>query len=426
MRSYVLGGIPSDNMVRARATPVGPTNTVAPSISGTARSGETLTATKGTYTGTWPISLSGNWQRDSVDIAGATALTYTLVDADVGAMIRYREVATNKVESITTYSAAVGPVANALVTTAPTLTVGTVTHSSVPLTRDSVANAASYELEYSLDNFTTPVALHSNMPTSYTHENLDSSTTYYYRVRGVNLDGVAGPWSAVVSTTTAAWTPNDITSSTVSVWHESDTSAEFTFSSGSLVSQWTNKKGTPHLVQSTAAEQPTYVSGVAVDFDGTDDHLVGDTTPLILAEAGQAWEIAVAFSLSAGTVISQNIASGGADRQFQVYYDGTSLFVVLKGTHNNIGAYTADTDKVLLIRWDGTNAYAHYNGADVALTVGAAVAETGALFKVGARSNSTTTSEWNWGNGRVRDLLICTGSVLSATERTKLIDYLTP
>ena len=70
-------------MIGARAT--APRNVVAPSISGTAREGQVLTANPGTWTGTALIGFTYQWQRcdangnNCATIAGATARTYGLV-----------------------------------------------------------------------------------------------------------------------------------------------------------------------------------------------------------------------------------------------------------------------------------------------------------------------------------------------------------
>ncbi len=64
--------------------------TGAPSISGTAQVGETLTAdTSGVADddGLDNVAFSYQWQADGADISGATASTYTLADADKGAAI---------------------------------------------------------------------------------------------------------------------------------------------------------------------------------------------------------------------------------------------------------------------------------------------------------------------------------------------------
>jgi hypothetical protein len=86
-----------------------PYNTVLPVISGTTLEGETLSTT----TGTWlqsPTSYAYQWKRDGVSIGGATASTYGLVSADVGAMITVTVTATNAAGSTGATSAAVGPI----------------------------------------------------------------------------------------------------------------------------------------------------------------------------------------------------------------------------------------------------------------------------------------------------------------------------
>ena len=67
--------------------------TGAPAISGTARVGETLTASKSGIAdadGLVNVSFSYQWLADDADIAGATGTTYTLTDADQGKAIKVR------------------------------------------------------------------------------------------------------------------------------------------------------------------------------------------------------------------------------------------------------------------------------------------------------------------------------------------------
>jgi hypothetical protein len=75
--------VTSSNSVSA-VNAVAPVNTVPPVISGTAVVGQTLTSTTGTWTGTPTPTYSYQWRRNGVDIGGATASTYTLVQADAG------------------------------------------------------------------------------------------------------------------------------------------------------------------------------------------------------------------------------------------------------------------------------------------------------------------------------------------------------
>jgi hypothetical protein len=78
-----------------------PTNTTAPSISGTAKVGQVLTANPGTWTSDTQPTYAYQWQRCNTtgaactDITGATAQTYTVQTADQGATLRVRVTATN-------------------------------------------------------------------------------------------------------------------------------------------------------------------------------------------------------------------------------------------------------------------------------------------------------------------------------------------
>lgn len=89
-------------LVRAkRNTTTPPANTVAPVASGTARVGQTLSVTDGTWTGTAPITYTYQWRRDGVNIGSATNSTYVLVTADLGTAIDCNVTATNAAGAVT-------------------------------------------------------------------------------------------------------------------------------------------------------------------------------------------------------------------------------------------------------------------------------------------------------------------------------------
>lgn len=88
-----------------------PTNTVAPAITGTPTSGQTLTISNGTWTGTATITYARQWYRDGVAISGATNTTYVLVAGDVGKTITGIVTASNGLGSTSKVSNSVGPIA---------------------------------------------------------------------------------------------------------------------------------------------------------------------------------------------------------------------------------------------------------------------------------------------------------------------------
>lgn len=101
------------------AAPVGafaaPVNTVLPKITGTAKDGQTLTSTTGTWTGA-SITYARQWQRcdtagaNCAAISGAAGTTYLVQSADVGKTIRVNVVATNSTGSASALSAKTGTV----------------------------------------------------------------------------------------------------------------------------------------------------------------------------------------------------------------------------------------------------------------------------------------------------------------------------
>src|SRR3954447_10558335 len=87
-----------------------PKNTSPPTISGTAKAGQVLTADPGSWSGS-PTSFTYQWQRCDADVAacfnviGETAKTYSVQAADVGFRLRVQVTAHNAKGSATTPSA---------------------------------------------------------------------------------------------------------------------------------------------------------------------------------------------------------------------------------------------------------------------------------------------------------------------------------
>ena len=99
----VAGPASAPSLPTAVATgpPAAPVNTTPPTVAGTAQTGQTLTASPGTWTGSQPIAFAYQWQRcdgtggNCSDIAGAADTAYTLTAADVGSTLRVTVAASN-------------------------------------------------------------------------------------------------------------------------------------------------------------------------------------------------------------------------------------------------------------------------------------------------------------------------------------------
>lgn len=99
-------------------TPAAPSNSVAPSISGTTSYGSILTAANGTWSGS-PTGYTYQWARASTssgtysDISGATSQTYTLTAADIGNYLKVNVTATNAGGSTAALSSATAQISKA-------------------------------------------------------------------------------------------------------------------------------------------------------------------------------------------------------------------------------------------------------------------------------------------------------------------------
>ncbi len=90
--------LPAGGSATARTAP---SNTKEPTISGTAIEGRTLTAQRGNWSGSTPITYKYQWMRcdgnatNCAEVANATNTAYVLGAGDVGGRIRVRVTATN-------------------------------------------------------------------------------------------------------------------------------------------------------------------------------------------------------------------------------------------------------------------------------------------------------------------------------------------
>ena len=185
--------------------------TGAPTISGTARVGETLTA--GTSDIVDPDGLGNpgygyQWIRhdgtSDTEITGATDSTYTLTEDDAGNAIKVRVSFTDYAgngESLT--SEATAAVAAGSPPDKPTGLSNTATHSSVTLTWDDPGDASITHYQV----FRRDRAIHDagefllleddtgSAATTYTDNAVAAAGSYVYRVKAVNRHG-AGVWSS--------------------------------------------------------------------------------------------------------------------------------------------------------------------------------------------------------------------------------------
>jgi hypothetical protein len=131
---------PTDTIGAAK----GPTNSAAPTITGNAAVGSSLSANPGTWTGAGTISYKYVWQVCGNDgnnchaVTGATSQNYTVQSADQGDTLRVQVTATDSNSSTTATSSASG-VIGAASTAASTSTTCTAGAASQPVAVTSVS-----------------------------------------------------------------------------------------------------------------------------------------------------------------------------------------------------------------------------------------------------------------------------------------------
>jgi hypothetical protein len=217
VRVVVKGSNP-DGTATATSSAVGPVAaappavTVKPAIAGTAVRGSTLTSARGTWDGVGN-SYAYQWQRDSgagfVDIAGATASTYTLAVADEGAKVRLLVTASNPDGTLGSASDPTATVVSAPPgnSVRPVVTGTAQRGSTLTATNGTwtgVGNSLAYQWQRSTDGGATWTAINGATTLSYTLVLGDVGSIVRMLVTATNPDGIATLASAPTATIAAS------------------------------------------------------------------------------------------------------------------------------------------------------------------------------------------------------------------------------
>ena len=191
--------------VAAAPTPNSPA-TGAPTISGTAQVGETLTADRSGIAdadGLTNATFSYQWLADDAAIAGATGSTYTLADTDEGRTVKVQVTFTDDAgneETLT--SAATAAVAGSQPTEPPAKPRGlsaTASHGSVTLAWDDPGDDTitgyvilrRVRVNNTGGDFSELVPDTGTAATTYTDDTVAAGTTYTYRIKAINGAGTS-------------------------------------------------------------------------------------------------------------------------------------------------------------------------------------------------------------------------------------------
>ena len=210
----------------------------------------------------------------------------------MGKTYYYRVKAVNSAGT-SAYSNIVSGRAKAAIPAAPRVTIGNSSASGKPqLTWAAVDGAAKYEIYRSTQQSTGFTLLGTTTSTNYVNTGAAVGTTYYYKVRALNVDGAAGAYSSTVSGAAKAVAP---TAPTVTMTYSDSGKPKLTWSA-----------------VSGAASYRVYRS----ESRGTGYSLLGTTTSTSYvntgAAVGKTYYYRVKAVNSAGTSAYSNIVSGTA------------------------------------------------------------------------------------------------------------------
>ena len=226
--------------------PTIPVNSLAPSVTGIARTGETLSASTGTWSGS-PTAYAYQWKRSSTssgsytDIPSATNNTYLVSESDVGYFIKAAVVASNVAGSS---SAVLSSQTSVVVDIAPTNTAipvitGTARTGATLTVSNGSWTGSPTSYSYQWKRATTSGGTYSNigLATSRTYELTDTDIGKYIKVAVTATNGV-GASTAELSAATSVVV--DLTDSVVpTATSPIATATGFTFSISNYSSSYT-------------------------------------------------------------------------------------------------------------------------------------------------------------------------------------------
>ena len=194
----------------------------------------------------------------------------------------------------------------------------------------------------------------------------------------------------------------------------------FSYSSGTLVSQWRDKSGNDnHVSQSTTSSQPTrnrtLNSKSVVDFDGSDDSL-SSSNSLTLSSGHTMFAVTLtdAFSSDAGLISIQDRLDNG----ITIHTGGYAYFYFGSGSYNTTQSVAASTSYILSKVWTGAT-----SGNRISYKDGTQGYSTGTM----ASSHSTGVlrlgQQTTYYNGYIAEVIIYNRE-LSQDEITKVHNYL--
>ena len=234
--AIAIGAVFGTPLTGNAAAQAAPASTAAPAITGTAQQGSTLTADNGTWSNS-PTSFAYAWSRCDTSgnacaaIAGATAQTYTLQQADVGATIRIGVTASNTDGSTQATSAQTAVVSSnaAPADTAPPTISGTPQAGATLTVANGTWNGSPTAFAYAWSrcdaNGGTCAAIAGATAATYPVAEADVGSTLRATVTATNSGGSTPSTTVPTAVITAAPAPTGCPSSGTGVIQVGDVGA---------------------------------------------------------------------------------------------------------------------------------------------------------------------------------------------------------
>ncbi|HWH95174.1 MAG TPA: hypothetical protein VNT03_15040 [Baekduia sp.] len=402
-----------------------PVNISAPTVAGATVEGQTLMAASGSWNPS-ATSVAYQWQRDAGsgfgDISGETGPTYTLVAADVGALVRVHVVATNASGSAPADAVGVGPVIDG----DPANTVAPVVTGNLQGGRTLTASAgtwfpaaATYAFQWQRDTGSGFTPIPSATSSNYTTVPADVGATIRARITATNsfasvtvATAGVGPITSGAPANTAVpvisgaakrgaplavgagtWSP---AGTTYAYQWQSDDGSGFADITGAVNSSYTPLGGdignTLRVVVTAANAFGSTTATSAATAAVATDPPASAAAPSIAGTAKRTFTL----TASAGTW-----TPAGASHAYQWQRDGGSGFVDISGaTSASYTLVAADVGDVVRVRVTATNvdgsttADSAQTATVVAATPGSTVAP---VLTAGNRVGAMlTTSDGSW------------------------------
>ena len=353
-----------------------PANTVAPSVSGTAKVGQTLTTTDGTWTGTPTPTYTRQWQVSDngtsgwSNISGATSSTYTILTAQAGKYIRSKITATNDAGAVDAFSSATAQIVEDPAVSIPTISGTSKVGQTLTASASATAGYPIPSISYQWQKSSTVDGIYSNISgaTSSTYNLTASEAGKFIRVTATatNSEGSEGevslPTAQVVQDPTNTIAPaitgtakvGQILTTNNGTWQGFPTlSYDYQWQlSNNGTSNWTNISGATNSTYTiTASESGKYIRSkvtatnteAAVDaFSAATNQIVQDPTNTVAPESFGYPLLGETFTTNNGTW--QSFPTATYTYQWQVSDNGTSNWTNISGATNS--TYVATENEV--------------------------------------------------------------------------------